>query len=242
MNVMLHKIAQSWLIARRELKAYFDGLTGYVVLVFFLLITGWFFGNSLFINNIATVQQIFDMTPLLFMFFVPALTMGAFAEERRSGTLELLLTMPLRDWQVILAKLLATTVLCLIAISFTLVYVFIIAALGNMDAGATTGGYIGMALYGLTCAVIGIYASSLTRNQIVAYLLGFVIILVFFLLDKSAPLLPATFGNVVEYLGTDYHYNNLMRGVIDTRDLLYYASLMLFFGLMTAHNLAKRDI
>lgn len=238
---MLHKISQSWLITRRELKAYFDGLTGYVVLGFFLLITGWFFGNGLFLNNIASVQQVFDMTPLLFMFFVPALTMGAFAEERRSGTLELLLTMPIRDWQVILAKLLTATVLCLIAISLTLLYVLIVSALGNMDAGATTAGYIGMALYGLLCSAIGIYASSLTRNQIVAYLLGFVILLALFLLDKSAPLLPAWLGTIVEYLGADYHYNNLLRGVLDTRDLLYYISLILFFGLLTAHNIGKRD-
>lgn len=237
----LQLLRPSWLITRRELKAYFDSLTGYVILTFFLLIMGWFFGQSLFLANRATVQQVFDMAPLLFMFFIPALTMGTFAEERRSGTLELLLTMPIRDWQVMVGKLLTTFLLLLMAIGLTLVYVFVVVSLGNMDAGATFGGYLGMTLFGLSAGAIGLYASSLTRNQIVAYILTFVLLLVLFMLDKSTAFLPGFAVPFVEYLGLDYHYQNLLRGVIDTRDLLYYTSVVVLAGLLTAYNLAKRD-
>lgn len=232
--------ALSWIITKRELKAWFDGLTGYVVLTFFVLVVGWFFGNGLFLENAASLRTIFDITPLLFMFFIPALTMGAFAEEKRSGTLELLLTMPLRDWQVILGKLMTTGLLVLAALGLTLIYTFTVMSLGNLDLGATIGGYLGMFLYGLTCGAIGLYASSLTNNQIVAYIVTFMILLFLLLVGKSTPILPGAIATIVEYIGTEYHYENLLRGVIDTRDLLYYLSLITMACFLTAHNLSKR--
>lgn len=231
----------AWIITKRELKAYFDGLTGYIVLTFFLLVTGWFFGQSLFLNNVASVQTVFDLAPILFMFFIPALTMGAFSEERRNGTLELLLTMPAQDWQVILGKLLTTVVLVSVAIALTLLYAFVVAWIGDPDGGALVGGYLGLLLYGITCGAVGVYASSLTKNQIVAYILAFALLFVLFLLDKSTVFLPAGFAAFAEYLGTDFHYKNLLRGVLDTRDLIYYASIITMASILTAHNLAKRD-
>ena len=231
---------ETWTLARRELQAYFDSPAAYVVLSVFLLLTGWFFSSALFLENVASLRSMFDTAPLLFIFFIPAITMSLFAEERRSGTLELLLTMPVTDTQVIAGKLLAAVLLMLSAISMTLIYAITVAFLGDIDGGATVGGYIGLVLFGITCSAIGLYTSSLTRNQIVAFILGFAIIAVLFLLDKVTFFFPPAVAGVLEYLGIHHHYQNLLRGVIDTRDVLYYVSVSTFAFLLTVYNLAKR--
>ena len=229
-----------FVVARREIRSYFDSPVGYVVLTLFLLLSGWFFSNSLFLQGVASVRTLFDMTVVFFMFFVPAITMGTFAEERRAGTIELLLTMPVRDWQVIAGKLIAAFGLLLTAIVLTLVYVVTVANLGDIDGGATFGGYLGMALLGLACASIGIFASSLTKNQIVAFIIAFVIIFVMFMLDKVTIFVPGSLAGVLQFLSLDFHYQNLLRGVVDTRDLIYFASVVLLSSLLTAYHLSKR--
>ena len=231
---------ETWTLTKRELHAYFDGPAAYVVLSVFLAITGWFFGNALFLQNLASLRSVFSIAPFIFLFFVPALTMSSFAEERRAGTLELLLTFPVRDWQVIAGKLLAVALFLLIAIALTAFYAFTLSLLGDLDFGATVGGYLGLFLLGTTYGAIGIFASSLTRNQIVAFILGFAIIFALFLLDKVTDFVPGWLGSVMQYLGADFHYQNLMRGVIDTRDVLYYLSMTAFAFLLTGYTLAKR--
>ena len=231
---------ETWTLTKRELRAYFDSPAAYVVLSVFLLLTGWFFASRLFLDNVASLRSVFDIAPFIFLFFIPAITMSSFAEERRAGTLELLLTMPIRDWQVIAGKLLAVVLFLLIALGLTLVYAVSVAFLGDIDFGATAGGYIGMLLFGTTAGAIGIFASSLTRNQIVAFILGFAIVFALFLFDKVTAFLPGSLGTVVQYLGIDYHYQNLLRGVIDSRDVLYYLSVIVFAGIATAYTLARR--
>jgi ABC-2 type transport system permease protein len=230
----------TWTLTKRELNAAFDSPTAYVVLIAFLLIVGWFFANTLFLSNVASLRTVFDLAPLIFMFFVPAVTMATFAEERRAGTLELLLTMPVRDGQVILGKLMAVTILLWSAIGLTVVYALTIAVLGDPDFGAVAGGYFGLMLLAVSYGAIGILASSLTRNQIVAFILGFAIIFALFMMDKVTEFLPGSLAGFLEYLSIDYHYRNLLRGVIDSRDVLYYLSVTLFAGLLTAYNLARR--
>lgn len=229
-----------WILTRRELRTFFDSPSAYIVLSVFLLITGWFFGSSLFVENVASLQSVFDLAPVLFMFFVPALTMGTFAEERRAGTIELLLTLPVRDGQVIAAKLLAVLLMLLVALGLTGFYGLTIALLGDPDNGATLGGYIGLGLLGLACSALGLLASSLTRNQIVAFILGFAMIFGLYLMDKVTIFAPGWLAPVLEYLSIDFHYRNLMRGVIDSRDVLYYLSLTTFAALLTAYHLARR--
>ena len=231
---------ETWTLTKRELHAYFDGPAAYVVLSVFLAITGWFFGSTLFLQNLASLRSVFSIAPFIFLFFVPALTMASFAEERRAGTLELLLTFPVRDWQVIAGKLLAVAFFLLVAIGLTVFYTITVSLLGDLDFGATVGGYLGLFLLGITYGAIGIFASSLTRNQIVAFILGFAIIFTLFLLDKVTAFVPGWLGTVMQYLGTDFHYQNLMRGVIDTRDVLYYLSMTAFAFLLTTYTLAKR--
>ncbi|MFT4603839.1 MAG: ABC-2 type transport system permease protein [Rhodothermales bacterium] len=231
---------EAWTLTKKELQSYFDSPVAYVVLSIFLLLTGWFFSNGLFLENTASLRSVFDIVPFIFLFFIPAITMSTFAEERRAGTLELLLTMPIRDWQVILGKLMAVTLFLLVAIGMTLIYTFAVAALGDVDFGATFGGYLGLFLLGMTYSAIGIMASSMTRNQIVAFILGFGIIFILFLMDKVTAFVPGWMSGTIQYLGTDFHYQNLLRGVVDTRDVLYYFSMTAFAGLVTMYSLARR--
>ena len=233
----MHEI---WTLTRRELHAYFDSPAAYVVLSVFLLFTGWFFGSTLFLENVASLRSVFNIVPFIFLFFIPAITMSTFAEERRAGTLELLLTFPVRDWQIIAGKLLSVSLFLLVAIALTAFYTMTVSLLGDLDFGATVGGYLGLFLLGTTCGAIGIFASSLTRNQIVAFILGFGIIFALFLLDKITTFVPGPLASVLQYLGIDFHYQNLLRGVIDTRDVLYYVSMTAFAFLLTAYTLARR--
>ncbi len=233
----MHEI---WTLTKRELHAYFDSPAAYVVLSVFLLFTGWFFGSTLFLENVASLRSVFNIVPFIFLFFIPAITMSTFAEERRAGTLELLLTFPVHDWQIIAGKLLAVSLFLLVAIALTAFYTMTVSLLGDLDFGATVGGYLGLFLLGTTCGAIGIFASSLTRNQIVAFILGFGIIFALFLLDKITTFVPGPLAGVLQYLGIDFHYQNLLRGVIDTRDVLYYLSMTAFAFLLTAYTLARR--
>lgn len=229
-----------WTITRRELRAFFDSPAAYIVLTVFLVLAGWFFASALFLDNVASLRSMFDVVPFLFLFFIPAVTMSTVAEERRSGTLELLLTMPVRDVHVVLGKLAAVVIFLTIAVGLTLVYALTLSLLGDLDFGATVGGYLGLFLLALSGGAIGILASSLTRNQIVAFVLGFGILFVLFLLDKVTAFVPGWSAGVVQYLGIDYHYQNLLRGVIDSRDVLYYLSLTAFSVLLTMYHLARR--
>lgn len=231
---------ETWTLTKRELQAYFGSPAAYVVLSVFLLLTGWFFGNALFLENVASLRSIFDVVPFIFLFFIPAITMSSFAEEQRSGTLELLLTMPVRDWQVITGKLLAVALFLIVALSLTSFYAVTLSFLGDLDFGATAGGYLGLLLFGIAGGAIGLFASSLTRNQIVAFILGFAIIFVLFLLDKVTQFVPGWMAGTLAYLGLDYHYQNLLRGVIDTRDVLYYVSVTFFACVLTAYSLARK--
>ena len=230
----------AWILSKRELSAYFSNPTAYVVISIFLLITGWFFSTTVFLDNVASLRSVFSIVPLIFLFFVPAITMSTFAEERRSGTLELLLTLPVSDWQVIVGKLLSVALLLVIAVGLTLIHTLALSVVGDLDAGATAAGYLGLILLGLAYGSIGIFASSITRNQIVAFIVAFAIIFVLFLFDKVTAFVPGWLAGVVQYLGVDYHYQNLVRGVVDTRDVLYYVSVVVLFGLLTAYNLARR--
>lgn len=231
---------ETWILAKRELHSYFDSPTAYVVMSVFLLFTGWFFASTLFLENTASLRSLFNLVPFIFLFFVPAVTMSSFAEERRAGTLELLLTFPVRDWQVIAGKLIAVMTLLTASISLTLVYAVTISMLGDLDAGATFGGYFGLILLSMATGAIGLFASSLTRNQIVSFILAFGIIFVLYMVDKVGPFVPGWMAGFLEYLGTDFHYRNLLRGVIDTRDVLYYVTLTIFAFVLTSYSLSRR--
>lgn len=220
-------------IFKKELRAYFTSPVAYVVITVFLLICGWFFSTSLFVVGQASLRNVFQIVPFVYTIFIPAITMRLIAEEKKSGTFELLTTMPVSDIEIIVGKYLAATALLATALVFTLIYAFTVRALGEPDVGVMVAGYLGLLFLGMAYIAIGICMSSMTENQIVAFILSAFIILVLSLIDKVLMFVPSALASVLEYMSTEYHFNNIARGVLDTRDMVYYASLIalsLFFA------------
>jgi ABC-2 type transport system permease protein len=227
-------------IFRRELRSYFNSPVAYVVIVVFLAIVGWFFSSNLFLMNVASMRVVFELVPLVFLFFIPAITMRLLAEEQKTGTLELLTTRPVRDSEIVLGKFLAAWVLVAITLLPTVLYVIVLASLGPLDVGPVLSGYIGLLLMAAAYIGIGLLASSLTENQIVAFIVSFLIILALFLLNKVLMYVPEGLASTFEFLGIDYHFSNIARGVIDSRNLIYFASLIGFSLLLATVSLERR--
>src|SRR3989339_712631 len=227
-------------IMRREVKSYFNSAIAYVVIVVFLAIVGWFHANALFLANTASLRLMFELVPIVFLFIVPAVTMRLLSEEKKSGTIELLTTKPLHDAEIVLGKFLAAWALIGVALLLTLVYYITIAALGKIGNGPVVGGYLGLMLMAGVYVAIGLLASSLTENQVIAFIIGFVFVFTLFMLDKVLIYIPDAFASIVEFLGIDYHFGNVARGVIDSRDLIYFFSLLGFMLYLTVVSLGRR--
>lgn len=233
-------MSKVYTIFKRELKAYFNSPIAYIVITVFLLISGWFSSASLFLVNQATLRGAFGIIPLILVFFVPAITMRLISEERKSGTIELLVTMPVKDLDIILGKFLAALALLAVAILLTLTYATAVSVLGDLDPGPVIGGYLGLLLMGAAYLSIGVFASSLTENQIVAFIIGFLVVFALFMIDQILMFVPASLVSFFEYLSIDYHFANISRGVIDTRDLVYYLSVTFFALLLATRSLESR--
>lgn len=229
-----------WALLQKEISGFFSSLTGYIVILVFLTLNGlflWIFPGTTNITDsgYASLRPMFEMAPWIFLFLIPAITMRAFAEEKKSGTLELLMTRPLSNLQIILGKYYSTLVLAILAIVPTLVYYFSVILLGdtvgNIDHGATWGSYIGLVLLAACYAAIGIFSSTITDNVIVAFLIGvFLCFLTFSGFDYAGNLFSmGALGSTVQNLGIEAHYQSMSRGVIDTRDIIYFVSLALIF-------------
>ena len=221
----------------KEINNFFSSLIGYIVIGVFLSFTGlmlWVFPDySLLEYKYASLDQLFEIAPAIFMFLIPAITMRSFAEEIQSGTIELLVTRPLRDWEIVLGKFLACWLLVLFALLPTLLYYYTIHELGdpkgNMDSGAIMGSYIGLFLLGGVFVAIGLFASSLTSNQIVSFLLAVFLCFVFYWGFDFISRLPIFLGktdDIVQMLGIDHHYLSISRGLIELRDVVYFCSLI----------------
>lgn len=234
-----------WIITRRELQSFFDSLIAYILLVVFLGISGfftWLFGSDIFLVGQASLRSFFTIAYWTLFFFIPALTMRLLSEEKRSGTIELLLTKAITDRQIVIGKFLSTLFLIIIALIFTIPYVITIASIGNMDAGGVICGYLGLILMSGVYISIGLFASSITQNQIVAFLIalfaGIFFHLIFDLLAGSATGLT---GQILNMLSLRTHFESISRGVIDSSDLIYFLSLI-FLGLFLAEiSLSKRN-
>ncbi len=225
---------------RKELRSFFDSHIAYIVITIFLLICGWFFFSDLFLVNHASLRNLFNIIPFIFMFFVPAITMRLISEEKRSGTIEVLVTLPVRDYEIILGKFLASLVLIAVAVLLTSVYVITLSGIADFDLGSVVSGYIGLIFLGAAYLSIGIFTSSLTQNQIVAFITSFVIIFALFMLDKVLMFMPTILASFLEYLSVSYHFSNISRGVIDSRDVVYYLSLIFFFLFLAVRALENR--
>ena len=227
-------------ISRREIRTYFNSPVAYIVVTVFTIITGYLFFTQLFIEKQAEMRGLFGVMPLLFMFLVPAITMRLLAEEKGSGTLELLITMPVRDWEIVVGKFLAALALICTALALTLVFALTVKSLGPLDKGPTIGGYAGLVLMGGAYASIGLMASSYTRNQIVAFIVSFAICFVLYLLGRISQFVPEMLAPLFSFLSIDTHFENISRGVIDSRDVIYYLSVMAVCLLLATVSLESR--
>jgi len=236
---------------KKEIQGFFSSLTGYLVITVFLSVTGlclWVFSGVLNIpeSGYASLDSLFYIAPWVFLFLVPAITMRSFAEEIKTGTIELLLIKPVSEWQLAVSKFLAAVALVLIALLPCVVYIFSVWRLGNppgnLDTGATYGAMIGLMLLGAVYAAIGTFASSLTDNQIISFIAAALVSFIFYEgFDALAQLISeAGVQDFISYLGIKEHYASISRGVVDFRDLVYFFGVMLIFLLLTRLKLQSR--
>jgi ABC-2 type transport system permease protein len=236
----LPSLSNTGTIFRKELRSYFNSAVAYVVIVVFLAIVGWVYTSSMFLINVASLRLMFEWIPLVFLFVVPAITMRLLAEEKKAGTIELLTTKPLHDWEIVAGKFFAAWMLIALALLPTLIYYITIAFLGDIDNGPVLGGYIGLLLMAGVYIAVGLMASSLTENQIVAFIVGLLLMFALFLMDKVLIFIPEFMISVVEYLGIDFHFSSIARGVIDTRDVVYFLSVLGFSLYLSVISLGRR--
>ena len=233
-------------LVKKEIRSFFASPIGYLVIAVFLIINGlflWVFdGNfNIFDSGFADLAPFFELAPWVFIFLIPAITMRAFSDEKRMGTLELLLTKPISLQQIVLGKYFGALLLILLALIPTLVYIFSISDLGNppgnWDSGSTIGSYIGLLFLGMAYTAIGIFTSTLTENQIVAFIIAvFLCFFMYYGFEGISGIIPAL---EVTNLGMQSHFNSVARGVLDTRDLVYFMSVTLFFLVLTFLKLKK---
>jgi ABC-2 type transport system permease protein len=234
-----------FVITRRELQSFFDSLIAYILLVVFLGISGfftWLFGSDIFLVGQASLRSFFSIAYWTLFFFIPALTMRLLSEEKRSGTIELLLTKAITDRQIVFGKFFSTLILIIIALLFTLPYVITVASIGNIDIGGVICGYLGLILMSGVYISIGLFASSITQNQIVAFLIALFIGIFFHLIfNLLSGNMTGIIGQVLNSLSLRVHFESMSRGVIDSSDLIYFLSLI-FLGLFLAEiSLSKRN-
>ncbi len=227
-------------VFRKELKGFFFSPIAYIVITTFLLISGWFFFATFFLYNQAELRNFFIQLPLIFAFVVPAVTMRLFSEELNSGSFELLTTLPVTDTGVVLGKFLAAVAFIALMLLPTIAYALTAAGLGELDWGPVFGGYAGALLLAGAYAGIGLFASSLTKNQIIAFIIGMAGCFGLTILDRILFFVPEKILGFFAYLAASSHFQNIARGIIDTRDLLYFFSLMFVFLYATVLVLRER--
>ena len=221
-------------IFRKEFSAYFVSPIAYIVISIFLLVTGWLFFTTFFLFNQANLRTFYTLLPVVFAFVIPAITMRLISEELNIGSDEILFTMPVTYGDVIIGKFLASVALIMAMLIPTLAYPLTISFIGNLDWGPVVGGYVGAVFMGAAFSAVGLFASALTRNQIIAFIIGLAICFTLTLIDKMLFFLPQSLLGVFSYLGADFHFQNIAKGIIDSRDILYFISVC-FVGLFGAH-------
>lgn len=234
---------QTWIIAKRELQTFFDSLIAYIMLIAFLGFSGlftWLYGSDIFFVGQASLQAFFSIAYWTLFFFIPALTMRLLAEENRSGTIELLLTRPVKDSQIVWGKFLSVVILIFIALVLTLPYYITVSTLGNIDHGAVISGYLGLLLMSSAYIGIGLFTSSISNNQIVGFLLAlFIGILFHIIFDVLSGSLSGFAANLFNYLSISTHFESIARGVIDSKDIIFFLSIA-FLGIAATESVLAR--
>ena len=239
-----------WSLYRKEISSFFSSVTGYLVAGVFLVLTGLFLWvipgqmNILF-GGYASLDSLFYLAPWLYLFLVPAVTMRLFADEKRTGTMELLYTRPISEWHIVMAKYLAGFTLVVISLLPTLVYFYSVIQLGNpvgnIDFGGTWGSFIGLLFLSGIYVAIGVFCSSLTDNQIVSFIMAVVLSFVFYYgFEALSQMVSGSSQSLIVFMGIDEHYQSMSRGVLDSRDVLYFLSMIALFLYLTRTVLSSK--
>ena len=239
-----------WSICKKELNQFFSNLTGYIAIILFLLINGIFLfmlqDSSIFEYGYASLDKFFELAPWVLLFLVPAITMRSLSEEYKAGTFEILKTKPLSQWQIVWGKYVSVLLVLLFVIVPTFIYIITIKTLsasGGIDSGGIAGSYLGLFLLAAVFAAISLCCSSFTSNAVVAFLISAFTCLILYFGFNAVSRLPVLQGNAdyyVEMLGIDFHYRSISRGVLDSRDLIYFLSLIFLTLFITVKNLNKK--
>ncbi|MBI2459167.1 MAG: ABC transporter permease subunit [Parcubacteria group bacterium] len=231
-----------FILFKKELMSYFNSPIAYVFIGVFLVVGNWLFFNTFFLAAQASMRNYFAFLPWIFLFLSPAITMRLWAEEKKSGTIELLLTLPLTDWQVILAKFFSALAFLSISLLFSLTIPVSLAFLGNLDLGPVFGGYLGALFLGGSYLALGLFISSLTKNQIIAFILGLAACFAAFIIGADFVLAgsPQDLIPLMKFIGLGNHFNNIARGVIDTKDIVYYLSFIFLFLWLNVRVVERR--
>ena len=221
---------KTFVIAKKEMKSYLNSPASFIVLFVFLIIAAWFFQSPLFLINQAVMDTLFNIVPMIFLFFIPAVTMGLISREKDNGTIESLTTFPLTDSEIVIGKFLSSIALMGMALLFTLIHFLTIIILGeNVDVGAIICGYLGLFFLGAALCAIGIFASTLSNNQIIAFMISFLIVFFLYIIRFILFFLPSGMSEFFQYISSDFHFSNMARGLIDSRNLIYFGSIIAVF-------------
>ena len=226
----------------KEFRSYFSSPVAYIFIISFLMVITWLFMRGFFLMNQASLRAFFDFLPLVFLLLAPAVTMRSWAEEKKLGTIELMMTLPVREWEMVIGKFLAAFGFLTLTLALTFPLPLTVMALGNPDLGPIWGGYAGACLLGGAYLAIGLCASSLTENQIIAFIVALVISFLLLIVGENFVLmnLPDRLVPICAYLGLGAHFQSIGRGVLDSRDLIYYLSVIGFFLYLNQLSLESR--
>jgi ABC-2 type transport system permease protein len=233
-----------FVLAKKELRDFFASPIAYVFIGVFLFLSFWLYFSSVFLVGEAHLRVFFSWIPLLFVVLLPSVTMGKWAEEQKTGTLEILMTLPATDWQIIIAKLTACIGFLAVVLVLTMPLPIVFSFLGDVDFGPVWGSYFGLFLLGMSYMALGLFISSLTQNQIVAFLISVVVLFLFYIIAEPIVLsyMPKMMIPFVEFVSFNHHYESLARGVIDSRDIIYFVSAAGFFVYLNHMSLQMRKV
>lgn len=228
-------------IIKKELRTYFNSPVAYIFITVFLVISSWLFFRTFFLNNQASMRAMFALMPWLFLFIIPAITMRQWAEEKKLGTIEVLMTLPVTNSEVVLAKFFGSLAFVAIMLTLTMPTALIVILLGDADLGVILSSYLGSLLLAATYLAIGLFVSSFTRNQIISFIISIAISFGLFIVGENivSYFAPQTLIPLFQYLGLGTHFNSIARGVIDSRDLIYYLSVISIFLYLNARTIEK---
>ncbi|MFA6171541.1 MAG: ABC transporter permease subunit [Patescibacteria group bacterium] len=231
-----------YILFKKELWAYFNSPIAYIFIAVFLVAGNWLFFNSFFISGQASLRNYFSLLPWMFLFLAPALTMRLWAEEKKSGTIEFLLTLPVTDSEAVLGKFFGALSFLFITLLLSVSVPISIAFLGSVDMGPVAGGYLGALFLGGSYLALGLFISSLTKNQIIAFILALAACFLFFMAgaDFAVSSAPQFLQPLMQFLGLGSHFYNIAKGVIDTKDIIYYLSFMFLFLWLNAKMIEAR--